>query len=323
MRLSSALVWATALLVAVPLFSACGHELQPPKPSELTILTGGTGGSFYPLGDALARLYSNRVPGVHAVARSTVASVFNVQAVQHAKADVAFTQGDVAYFAYRRGTEADPQPHTRLRGMAVLWVNTVQLVVRRDSDVQRVSDLRGRRVGVGSQASGTELAARIVIEGHGSSYTDVRPEFLSFTEVADRMATGTLDAGFVVASYPVSAVTAMNASFGIRLIPVAPATIDRIRGEYPFMKPILIPKGTYDGQRSAIRTVGVDNILVCRADLPEELVYQLTKVFFESLGDLAKTDVAATLIDPEQGPTTPIPLHPGAARFYREREILR
>jgi len=202
-------------------------------------------------------------------------------------------------------------------------VNTVQLVVRRDSDILAVRDLRGKRVGVGSQASGTELAARIVIEGHGFKYADVKAEFLSFSEVAERMAARALDAGFVVASYPVSAVTEMNASFGIRLVPVEPEIIGRIRSQYPFMKPMLIPRQTYAGQSADVETVGADNILVCRADLPEDLVYQLTRVLFDSLQELAGTDVAATLIDPDQGPTTPIPLHPGAARYYREREILR
>ncbi len=249
--------------------------------------------------------------------------MFNVQAVQQAKADVAFTQGDVAYFAYRRGTESDPRPHTKLRGIAVLWVNTVQLVVPRNSNVHVVDDLRGRRVGVGSPGSGTQIVARLVIEGHGVNYGDVKAEQLSFSEAVERIEQKTLDAAFVVASYPVSAVSDMNTAFGIRLIPVSRRIVDRIRTDYPFMKPMLIPGDTYAGQEGDLDTVGVDNILVCRDDLPEELVYQLTRVLYDSLGQLATADAAARLIDPEQGPTTPIPLHPGAARFYREREILR
>jgi len=289
----------------------------------VTILTGGTGGSFYPLGAALADIYTKRIPAVRAVALSTVASVFNVQAIQQGKADVAFTQGDVAYFAYRRGTEESPHPHTKLRGIAVLWVNTVQLVVPKDSSVHRVTDLTGRRVGVGSPASGTQIVARLVMEGHGIDYAAVRSEQLSFAEAMGRMENRTLDAGFVVASYPVSAVTDMNTAIGVRLIPVERAMVDRMGSAYPFIKPMVIPAGTYMGQASSLNTLGVDNILVCRDDLPEELVYQLTKVLFESLGQLSESDAGARLVDPENGPTTPIPLHPGAARFYREREILR
>jgi TRAP transporter TAXI family solute receptor len=312
-----------ALTTTLTLAIACSRVPEPAPARALTLVTGGTGGSFYPLGIALADLYSARIGSLRVTAQSTVASVFNVQAVQQAKADVAFTQGDVAYFAYRRGTESDPRPHTKLRGIAVLWVNTVQLVVPRNSSVQKVDDLRGRRVGVGSPASGTQIAARLVIEGHGVNYTDVQAEQLSFSEAVQRLEQKTLDAAFVVASYPVSAVSDMNTSFGVRLIPVSRRIVDRIRTDYPFMKPMLIPGNTYVGQEGDLDTVGVDNLLVCRDDLPEDLVYQLTRVLYDSLPQLANADAAARLIDPEQGSTTPIPLHPGAARFYREREILR
>src|SRR3970282_3053073 len=127
-----------------------GGASCPARRTFITMGTGGTGGVFYPLGGALAQVYSTAIPGVNASAQSTVASVFNVQAIQQGKADVAFTQGDVAYFAYTRGTEADPTPHTKLRGMALLYVNTVQIVVRRDGDIQSVADFSGKRVGVGA-----------------------------------------------------------------------------------------------------------------------------------------------------------------------------
>jgi len=312
----------TAALAMLGMYAAC-RPAKPTPATSLTILTGGTGGSFYPLGEELARIYNRAIPGMRATAQSTVASVFNVLAIEQGKAEVAFTQADVAYLAYSRGTESWGFPHGRLRGMAVLWVNTVQLVVRRDSDIHKVSDLHGRLVGVGSKASGTEISSRTVIEGHGMKYGDVIPEFLSFSEVVSRMQARTLDAGFVVASYPVSAVSEMNAAFGIRLISITPDAANRIRTEYPFMRPVTIPRNTYTGQIGDIETVGIDNILICRADLPEQLVYRLTSTFFDSLPILAQADLGAALIDPEQGPATPIPLHPGAARFYREREILR
>ena len=97
----------------------------------------------------------------------------------------------------------------------------------------------------------------------------------------------------------------------------------RIRADYPFLKPAIIPRGTYTGQTGDIATVGVDNVLVCREDLPEEIVYRLTKAFFAALPELSRVHAAAMLIDPDQAPATPIPLHPGAARYYREREILQ
>jgi hypothetical protein len=285
------------------------------------IATGGSGGAYYPLGIALAESYQQRIPGVRSEAVSTVASVFNVQAIQDGHADVGFAQGDVAYVAYKRGTTGDWRPYTRLRAMAVLYVNAVHIIAARESGIGRISDLRGRRVGVGAAASGTEVAARIIIEGHGLRYSDVRPSFLSFTETAGGMRAHALDAGFIVSSYPVAALVAPAVAGAVRLVPVERAAIDRIRAQYPFFKPIVIPRGTYLDQTADVQTIGVDNLLVCREDLPEELVYWMTRTLFESLPDLARVHASAKSIDVELAPTTPIPLHPGAARYYREREL--
>jgi TRAP transporter TAXI family solute receptor len=317
------------ILVALGLWLVCvcvpaGCRPAAPRPiTTLTIATGGTGGVYYPLGDALARLYTRSIPDVRATALATVASVFNVQAVQQGKADLAFTQGDVAYLAYAGGTAEIPRPLTNLRGMAVLYVNSVQIVARADSDIRSVRDLRGKRVGVGAPASGTEAAARIIIEAYGLRYSDVKADFLSFADTADQLENRTLDAGFLVSSYPVAALTEATTKVGIRLLPVETEVFRRMRETYPFFKPVTIPKQTYRGLEADLPTVGVDNLLVCRADLPDDLVYQLTRVFFESLPALARTHVAAQAVDPDEGPTTPIPLHPGAARYYRELELLR
>lgn len=314
---------SAVLVLAAVVSTACEREAETADPVELSILTAGTAGSFYPLGRELARIYSTSVPGVRASVRSTVGSVFNVMSIQRGEADIAFTQADVAYVAYSRGIEDAPTRHLRLRGMAVLWVNTVQVIVRRDSSIRRFADLRGRRVAVGQKGSGTEIASRTVIEGYGMTYDDLGAEYLSFADVVPRMADGTLDAGFVVASYPVNAVEDINARVGIRILPIEAAVARLIRSRYPFMRPVKVPANSYAHQTSDVETVGIDNILVCRADLPDDLVYTLTKTLFESLPALAQGDTAARLIDPEQGPITPITLHPGAARYYREREIFQ
>jgi len=314
---------ALAAIAAIVGGSACGEATPPPQREQVTIATGGTGGVYFPLGNALADIYSRRIPGVHATAQATVASVFNVEAVQQGKADLAFVQGDVAYFAYRRGTETEPTPHQHLRAMAVLFQNVVQIVVRNDSNIHRVTDFRGRRIGVGSPGSGTEEAARIIVENHGLNYAEMRPGFLSFSEVVQGMEAHALDGGFIVASYPASAILDVNRSVGVRLVPIAQDIINVIRARYPFFKPIVIPKGTYRDQAADVTTIAVDNMLVCRDDMPEQLVHDLTKTLFDSLPDLARTHVAATVIDPEQAPMTSIPLHSGAARYYRERELLK
>jgi TRAP transporter TAXI family solute receptor len=310
--------WAVALVSLVAAAAGCA----PADRTYLTIATAGTGGVYYPLGGALAQIYSAQLPGVIASAQSTVGSVFNVQAVQQGRADVAFTMGDIAWFAYDQGTEADPTPHTKLRAMAVLYPNTVQVVARRDSALGAIGDLRGQRVGVGAPGSGTEVSARVVIEAHGLSYADVTPDYLSFAEVAAQMQDRTLDAGVVTASFPVSAITDASMSVGIRLLPVGPEALARIQARYPFFKAATVPAGTYRGQDQDVPTVAVDNLLVVSADLDEALVYELTRILFASLDDLARTHVAAREIDAARAGSAPIPLHPGAERYYRERGLL-
>ncbi len=317
-----ALQVVSPLAVALAL-AGCGGGSSPEGRTFITIATGGTGGVYYPLGGALAQIYSTTIPGVNASAQSTVASVFNVQAIQQGKADVAFTQGDVATLAYEKGTEADPTPHTNVRGMAVLYVNTVQIVVRRDSDIQSVADFRGRRIGVGAPASGTEVAARVVIEAYGLDYGAVRQDYLSFSEVAAQMQDRTLDGGFIVASYPVSAVTDASMTVGVRLLSLDRDAVGRIEAAYPFFRPVVIPAGTYRDQTEEVGTIGVDNLLVCRAGLPDDLVYEMTRAFFDAQPRLAETHVAAAGIDPVRAPIMAIPLHPGAERYYRERGLLK
>ena len=301
---------------------AC-RQAPAPTPLTLTIATGATGGVYFPLGDMLARRLSAQIPGVRASALATVASVFNTRAVEEGRVDLAFTQGDVGYLAYATGTSSLPQPHGNLRGIAVLYVNSVQIVTRTDSGIRRLADLRGRRVGVGAAGSGTEIAARVIIEASGLRYDDVVADDLGFAEIAAQLQDRTLDAGFLVASYPVAALTDATATMGLRLVPVEPSVVARIRESYPFFKPVTIPRATYRGQDADVPTVGVDNLLVCRAGLSDDLVHQIARVLMESLPALTGVHVAAGGIDPDQAPATPIPLHPGAARYYRELELVR
>jgi len=302
------------------LLPACAAPPSPAPPTSLLIATGGPGGAYYPLGQELSHIYAERVAGIRPSIEPGTSGQ-NVRRVEEGTAQVAFTQADVAYTAYRRGTEDAPHPFSELRGIAVLWVNTVHVAVPRASRLRAVTDLRGRRVAVGTRGSGTETLARIVLESYGMSYSDVQPDFASFVRTVETMRAGDTDAGFVVAGMPADAVADLARDPGVRLLPVPRDHVQVMRAQYPFLEPIIVKAGTYVNQDDEVETVGVSNLLLCRRDLDEALVYQLTRVFFEALPRLVTANRAAALIDPEQAPATPIPLHPGAARYYREREI--
>ena len=311
---------AAAVLAIIGL-AGCAPTADP-APRQLGIATGDETGVYYLLGRTMADIFNERVPTAHAFALETTGSGFNVQAVEEGRAQLGFSQADVAYLALQQGARLHPAPHRHLRALAVLYVNAVQVVTRRESDIRALDDLAGRRVGVGASDSGTEVAAQIILREQALQQR-IHAEPLAFETVASRMQSGAIDAGFIVSSYPVPAVARLNAAVGVRLLPVAAGLAGRIRAQYPFYRPIVVPDGTYPSQGGDVPTIGVDNLLVCRSDLPDELVYQLTRTLFEQLPRLSRAHTAAAGIDPNNASAAPIPLHPGAARYYRERELFR
>ena len=201
------------------LLPACAAPPSPAPPTSLLIATGGPGGAYYPLGQELSHIYAERVAGIRPSIEPGTSGQ-NVRRVEEGTAQVAFTQADVAYTAYRRGTEDAPHPFSELRGIAVLWVNTVHIAVPRASRLRAVTDLRGRRVAVGTRGSGTETLARIVLESYGLGYGDVQPDFASFVRTVETMRAGEADAGFVVAGMPADAMADLARDPGVRLLPV-------------------------------------------------------------------------------------------------------
>ena len=311
---------ALAFVLAIGAGAAC--QSPQPSPRPLVLATGLDSGLYYLLGGTLVDIYNGGIPGVATSALSTTGSGFNVRAVEDGRADLAFTQADVAYLALQHGTRDHPSPHRQLSAIAVLYMNTVQVVALAESNIRQLGDLQGRRVAVGAPDSGTEIAAQIILNAHGAGDRIIQKR-LVFDDLLSSMRNRTIDAGFLISSYPLPSVAQLNESVGIRLLPIDAALASRIQAEYPFYRPAVVPANTYENQRSEIPTIGVDNLLVCRTDLPDDLVYQLTRVFFESLPRLAQTHSAAAMIDAEQASAAPIPLHPGAARFYRERDLFR
>ena len=287
---------------------------------HLTIATGGTGGIYFPLGGTIARIYTESLPGINASAQSTAGSLFNCGAVERGQADIGFTMADVAYQAYHHGTEVQPEPYQRLRAMVPFYDNVVQLVTYRDSPIQTVADLQGRRVGVGAPGSGTEFNARRVLEAYGLDYDDLQADYLSFAEIVQQLKNQTIDAGFVNASYPVSAIMDLDASVGVKLVPIDRQKADVVRGLDPNYFPALLPGGTYQSIPDDVPTIGVSNLLVVREGLSEDLVYDLTRLLFERQSELEATHQAAGRLSLERWRDVTIPLHPGAERFFREQE---
>jgi len=243
----------------------------------------------------------------------------NLQSLQTGEAELAFSVANAVYAAYG-GLDAQFRPSaSNLRAIAVLYPSSVHVLVPAMSEARTFSDLRGR-VAVGPAGSG--FTGTMLIQQFVTSDRLVVDQTLSLTDVPEALTAGQVDAAVIVAADPVEVVARATAN-GARLIPIAKQDIQRLRTDYPFLRPGAIPAGTYAGEPQPVATLLVDVLLVTRAGLSDELVQRLTSALFEVLPDLAGPFPYLGLMNVQRAPATPIPLHPGAALFYRERELLR
>ncbi len=237
-------------------------------------------------------------------------------------ADLAVGSADTVYEAYLASLTSPERDAGNLRGIAVLPATPLQLAVRHALPVSNPADLQRRRVRVGPE--GVALA-RLVLESFGVLDTvrmSTSQQSTRSPEVAAAITTGAVDAAFVSGHYPVESVR-LATERGATIVPLVGPSIDRLRERYPFIRSLMIPAHTYSGQSRPIQTIGIDVVLFCREGLDEDLVYRLTREFFTSMQVLRDVQPSMRLLELDHVPATPIPLHDGAIRYYRESELLR
>lgn len=286
---------------------------------RLSIATGGTGGVYYPYGGGLAELINNHIEGYSAVAEVTGASVENMALIHRGDSDFALVLADTAHQAYT-GTEAfDGRQVEDARALGSIYPNAVQIVTLADSDITSLQDLKGKRVSVGAPGSGTELNAKAILETNGLSYDDMETFRFNFNETADALRDGDIDAGFWSVGPPTSSILNLAATRDIRLVGLSDEEIANAKEEEPVFASYELRANLYEGMDEPVQTVSVPNVLVVNAELPDDLAYEVTKVLFEQTDELIAIHPAANDTTVEFSlNATPIPLHPGAIRYYEE-----
>ncbi|MEN6476732.1 MAG: TAXI family TRAP transporter solute-binding subunit [Rectinema sp.] len=285
----------------------------------VTIATGGTAGTYFPLGGALAEIWNKNIPKMNANATATPASASNVAMLINGEVDVIFVQNDHAYDALNNLEPFAGKGMKDLRAIANLYEEVVQLVALTDSGIKSIADLKGKRVSVGAAGSGVELNARQVLQAAGLGYADIKVQYLSFAESASNLKDGNIDAAFNTAGMPTAAIQDLAVSKKISIIPIDGTVAKNLIAKYPFYTATKVPAGTYMGQSAEAGTVSVKALLAVSAKMDADLVYQLLKAMFANTERLAAShkrggDIKlATATD-----GISIPLHAGAEKFYKE-----
>lgn len=305
------------LFVAILLAGVCtiGAEAK----TFLSIATGGVAGVYYPLGGGLAQVLNNHVPDVEVTAETGNASAANINLIAGHEVTMALVQNDVAFRAVK-GMKPFRTPVANLKMIASLYPEHVQCITTKDSGVKMIADLKGRRVSVGAPGSGVADSLGAIFPVAGLKYSDMNADFLDFANTADRIQDGQLDAGFVLAGYPTAAIMALAAQRDIDLVAFDDDLLNRLVKEYPYFTKDVIPAGTYKGVDHDTPTPAVMAVLVCDAELPDELVYNITKAIFENLAELKPVHDKAKLIALDKAlEAASISLHPGAAKYFTEK----
>ncbi|HVZ52792.1 MAG TPA: TAXI family TRAP transporter solute-binding subunit [Pseudolabrys sp.] len=288
----------------------------------INILTGGTGGVYYPLGVALSKIYAEKISGSKPSVQSTKASVENLNLLQQGKGEIAFTLGDSLADAWKGNAEVGFKSKLdKLRTVAAIYPNYIQIAALKDSGIKTLADLKGKRLSVGAPKSGTELNARAILSGAGMSYKDLgKVEYLPFNESVELMKNRQLDATLISAGLGVSAIRDLCASVDCVIVEIPKSVVEKIGTPY---QSAVIPGGTYKGNDQDVTAAAVQNYLVTRAGLSDDEVYQMTKDLFENLPALQAAHAAAKAIKLDAAAKNPpVPLHPGAAKYYKEKGVL-
>jgi TRAP transporter TAXI family solute receptor len=312
----------TRRLLGVAAAFALGGASLPAQAQEfINILTGGTSGVYYPLGVALSKIYTDKLPGSRPSVQATKASVENLTLLQQGKGEIAFTLGDSLALGWAGDEEAGFRSKlTKLRGIAAIYPNYIQIVASKESGIKTLADLKGKRLSVGAPKSGTEINARAILQGAGLSYQDLgKVEYLPFNESVELMKNRQLDATLQSAGLGVSSLRDLATSIPITVVEIPASVTDKVGA--PYVK-ATIPANTYGGQSEPVQSAAVINYLVTRSDLSDDTVYQMTKAVFENLPEIQAAHSAAKDIKLEDAlKGMPVPVHPGAERYFKEKGV--
>lgn len=309
-----------ATLAAVAVLAGCGGSGdQGAKKQFLNIATGGTAGTYYPIGGAFAEILNKEIPGMNASAQSTGATVANINMLKEGSVDLAIVQNDIAHYAVN-GTEMfQDKKVDNIRGIATLYPETCQFVTLDSSGIKSIAELKGKRVAVGAAGSGVEANVRQILAAYGIEYSDIDAQYLSFAEGANALKDGNVDVACLTAGYPTASVQDIASQHKVRLLPVDGDKADALIAKYPFYTKTTVPAGTYAGFDEDVPTVSVMAMLVCTDKVDDKLGGEIAKAIFMNLDRVQAAHSVGKLITKEGAlKGMSLPMNKGAEDFLKK-----
>ncbi len=303
------------VLAAVVLLSGCKKQ----NSKNFILATGGTSGTYYPFGGAMAQIWNEGIPGMNVTAQATGASAENLRLISNGEAEFATVQNDVMDYAYNGSDMFEGKALSNLATIGTLYPEVVQIAVSEKSGIKTIDDFRGKRISVGDAGSGVEFNAKQILEGYGMTFDDIKKSNLSFKESAEGIQNGTLDGCFITAGVPNAALVELAVTQGLKLVSIDTEHAKKIAGKYGFYTVETIPAGTYKGTDVDTQALAIKATLAVSAKLDTDTVYQMTKVLFENLDKLGAAHAKGKEVTAAKAVTgCSVPFHPGAAKYFKE-----
>lgn len=317
----------TIAMVVVGCGGKPAETKAPEKPKQITVVTGSTGGTYYPVGTYFATQWNEKLKdkNINASAQSSGGSVENINMLKSGEADMAIAMANLTYFSYHGQERFEGKSFPKIRFVTGLWPDVTQFVVTEKSKINSVKDIKGKSFSVGAAGSGTEYSTRMILKIIGGlTFEDIKKEHLGYFESSSAMQNGQMDGMNAEGGVPTSAVSEIYASrTPVKMLEFSDEDYEKLKKEVPFYLQFVIPAGTYTNQTKDINTLGVKSALICSADLDADLVYNMVKSLYENL-DQVKTAHKAleylTLQRAVEG-LPPVPLHAGAVKYFKEKGL--
>ena len=307
------------LTLAVVLVMSAALTGCAPQKTNLILATGGTSGTYYPFGGSMAQIFNSKIQNMNVTAQATGASVENLKLIGQKEAELAIVQNDMTDYAYN-GTESFKDSKVEnVRVIANLYPEVIQIVSSADSGIKTLTDIKGKKFSVGAPGSGVEANARQLLDVMGMTYNDFSANYLSFAESADSLKDNHIDGFLFVSGVPNAAIQDTATTSSLNFVSIPDDVIKKLIDKYPFFTEIVIPAGTYKGQTADVKTVAMKATLVAGAEVPEKVIYDLTKALFENQPELASAHAKGAELSLESAVNgVSVPFHPGAEKYYKE-----